>query len=66
MAVAPAPVVKPVPVIAPRDGQTAQQTEADRQECNRWATTQPSALADAELFQRATAACMDARGYTVR
>ena len=36
------------------------------QECNRWATTQPSAMADAQVFQRAVAACMDGRGYTVR
>ncbi len=57
---------RPEPVIYPRNGQSAQQTEADRQECNRWATTQPAALADADVFQRAVAACMDARGYTLR
>jgi hypothetical protein len=56
----------PVPVIYPRNGQSAAQTEADRQDCNRWATTQPAAMADGEVFQRAVAACMDARGYTVR
>lgn len=58
----------PVPetVIYPRNGQSAEQTETDRRECNRWATTQPSALNDASVFQRAVAACMDARGYTVR
>jgi Family of unknown function (DUF6515) len=61
-----APKPPPEPVIYPRNGQSAVQTEADRQECNRWATTQPAALADAEVFQRAIAACMDARGYTVR
>jgi hypothetical protein len=63
---APAPKAPPDPIIYPRGGQTPAQTEADRQECNRWATTQPSALADAQIFQRAVAACMDGRGYTVR
>ncbi len=63
----PAPMpVPPEPIIYPRAGQTATQTEADRQDCNRWAATQPSALADAQVFQRATAACMEGRGYTVR
>lgn len=56
----------PEPVIYPRNGQSAEQTEADRRECNRWATTQPAAMNDAGVFQRAVAACMDARGYTVR
>ncbi len=57
---------KPDPVIYPRNGQNAQQTEADRQDCNRWATTQPSAMADAAVFQRAVEACMDGRGYTMK
>jgi Family of unknown function (DUF6515) len=63
-----APVAKaaPEPIIYPRSGQSAAQTEADRQECNRWATTQANAMADAAVFQRAVAACMDGRGYTVR
>lgn len=56
----------PEPIIYPRNGQSAQQTEADRQECNRWATTQPSAMADSSVFNRATEACMDGRGYTLR
>ena len=67
---APPPVAvaaaRPDPVIYPRNGQNAQQTEADRQECNRWATTQQAAMADGSVFQRAVAACMDARGYTLR
>jgi hypothetical protein len=62
---APAPRA-PDPIVYPRNGQSAEQTEADRQDCNRWATTQPSAMADASVFQRATAACMEGRGYTVR
>lgn len=61
-----APPVPPLPVIYPRNGQSAEQTEADRQECNRWATTQASATPDTTVYQRAFAACMDARGYTVR
>lgn len=54
------------PVVYPSKGQSAQQTEADRQDCNRWATTQPSAMADASVFHRATMACLEGRGYTVR
>jgi hypothetical protein len=56
----------PAPVIYPHAGQSPGQTEADRQDCNRWATTQPAAMADASVFSRAAAACLDARGYTVR
>lgn len=56
----------PDPIFYPRQGQGAAQLEADRQECNRWATTQPSALADAGVFHRATLACMDGRGYSAR
>lgn len=63
---APAAPSAPDPVIYPRNGQTAEQTETDRQQCNTWATTQPQAVADAAVFQRAVAACMDGRGYTVR
>jgi hypothetical protein len=61
-----APKPLPEPIIYPRNGQTAAQTETDRQECNRWATSQPNAMADAQVFQRSVAACMDGRGYTVR
>lgn len=67
---APPPVVlapsRPDPVIYPRNGQSPEQTEADRQDCNRWATTQPAALADAAVFHRAVEACMDGRGYTMK
>jgi len=54
------------PIFYPRNGQSEQQTEADRQDCNRWATTQPSAMADASVFYRAVEACMDGRGYTMK
>jgi hypothetical protein len=63
---APAPAAAADPIFYPRSGQNAAQTEADRQACNRWATTQPKAMADASIFQRATLACMDGRGYTSR
>ena len=62
----PAVPSRPDPVIYPRNGQSPQQTEADRQDCNRWATTQPAALADASVFKRAVEACMDGRGYSMR
>ena len=71
--VADPPAVQPVPAKAapdpifyPRNGQSATQLEADRQACNRWATTQPAAMADASVFQRATLACMDGHGYSAR
>jgi hypothetical protein len=66
----PAPAVAspamPDPVIYPRNGQTPEQTEADMRACNAWATSQPKAMADASVFHRATAACMDGRGYSLR
>jgi hypothetical protein len=61
-----APMAQPDPIFYPRNGQSPAQTEADRQACNRWAISQPSAMADASVFQRATLACMEGRGYTVR
>ena len=56
----------PEPIFYPKNGQSAQATESDRRECNRWATTQRGAMNDASIFQRATFACMEGRGYTVR
>ena len=64
-AAAPAPAAAD-PIFYPRNGQSAEQTEGDRRACNSWATTQPNAMNDASIFQRATLACMDARGYTAR
>jgi hypothetical protein len=61
-----APMAQPEPIIYPRNGQNAAQLETDRRECNRWAIGQPSAMADAHVFHRATLACMEGRGYTVR
>ncbi|HEV8688875.1 MAG TPA: hypothetical protein VGQ91_01160 [Ideonella sp.] len=57
---------KPDPQFAPRFGQGPGQTEVDRQACNRWAATQPEALADAAEFHRKSLACMEGRGYEVR
>ena len=57
---------RPDPIIYPRHGQSAAQTEADRQDCNRWATSQPTAMNDAGVFNRAVEACMDGRGYSMR
>jgi len=54
------------PIFYPKNGQSAEATESDRRECNRWATTQHGAMNDASIFQRATFACMEGRGYTVR
>ncbi len=64
----PMPVPEPLvdPVIYPRAGQGQAQTDADRQACQQWAMAQPGAEVDAGVQQRGLAACMDARGYTVR
>ncbi len=62
----PAAKAAPDPIFYPRNAQSAEQTEADRIECNRWAATQPSAMRDASVFQRATYACMEGRGYVVK
>lgn len=58
--------------IYPRQGQTADQQNRDRSECNSWAIGQtgraPAAnggAMDAD-FQRAFGACLDGRGYTVK
>lgn len=60
------PASRPVPVVYPRLGQSQGQQEEDSRDCNRWATTQPAAMADTNIFYRAVEACMDGRGYTVR
>lgn len=64
--VPPAPMTQPEPIFYPRNGQSAAQTEIDRRECNRWAIGQPNAMGDATVFHRATLACMEGKGYTVR
>lgn len=65
-----APVVpaEPAPTLItyPRNGQSAAQTATDTQECNQWANAQPGTAGNAGQFQRAFAACMDGRGYSVK
>ncbi len=61
----PPPPSAPEPVIYPRNNQSPQQTDADRSACAQWATQQATGK-DASVFQRAFAACMDGRGYSVR
>lgn len=62
----PVPMTQPEPIVYPRNGQGAARTEADRRDCNRWAISQPNAMGDASVFHRATLACMEGRGYTIR
>lgn len=62
---APAETV-PSPITYPRNGQSAAQNAKDIEECNQWANGQPGSAGNASVFQRAFAACMDGRGYTVR
>lgn len=64
--VAPAAPPAADPIFYPRNNQSSDQVEADRQACNRWATGYPKAMEDASIFHRATLACMDGRGYTAR
>lgn len=66
--------------VYPKQGQTEQQQATDRYECHRWAVDQTgfdpsqpgSGLSDSELgakradYTRATKACLEARGYSVR
>jgi hypothetical protein len=49
----------------PRQGQSAEQQNRDRSECNSWATNQANPANQAD-FQRALSACLDGRGYTVK
>jgi len=58
--------VAPTFFIYSRNGQSTQQTEADRAACNDWAAVQPGTVNDSPAFQRAFAACMDGRGYSVK
>ena len=54
------------PLIYPRNGQNAAQTDADGNACSQWAGQQPNATTNGSIFQRGFAACMDGRGYTIR
>jgi hypothetical protein len=50
----------------PKNGQSEAQQAADRRECEQWATQQAGSAANASDYQRAFAACAEARGYTVK
>jgi hypothetical protein len=66
--------------VYPRQGQSEKKQADDRYECHRWAANQtgydptrpPVDLSEAQLnrkhadYQRASAACLDGRGYTVK
>jgi hypothetical protein len=68
--------------VYPRNAQNAQQQASDEYECHRWAVTQtgfdPTAAAVGQAparaatsspvadYDRARAACLEGRGYTVR
>lgn len=61
--------------VYPKQGQSQQQLEQDRQECRSWASGQtgygmPSASAPSNdiiaNYERALSACLEGRGYTVR
>jgi len=58
--------------IYPRQGQSADQQNRDRSECNSWAVSQTGhdpANSGGQMdpdFQRAIGACLDGRGYTVK
>jgi Domain of unknown function (DUF4136) len=49
----------------PKNGQSEAQQAADRQQCEQWATQQAASAGDS-AYQRAMAACVEARGYTVK
>lgn len=61
----PLPATTPEMILYPRNGQSALETQKDRQECMQWASGQPNAT-DMGIFQRGLAACLDGRGYSSR
>ena len=61
----PMPAAAPEMILYPRNGQSAQETQRDRQECMQWASGQANAT-EMGVFQRALAACLDGRGYSTR
>jgi hypothetical protein len=58
--------------VYPRQGQSAEQQNRDRSECNSWAIGQTGSNASSSgeqmnpAFMRALGACLDGRGYTVK
>lgn len=74
-----APGTAPRVYVYPRDGQSAQQQAADEYDCHRWAAGQsgydPTRVATGQSapaggaqrdYQRATGACLEGRGYSLR
>ncbi len=51
--------------VYPRQGQSIEQQNKDRSQCDAWAASQVSP-ANSAGYQRALSACMDGRGYTVK
>ena len=49
----------------PRNGQSAEQQNRDRQECRNWAASQTGSDTDSGGALRAQAACLEGRGYSV-
>ena len=51
----------------PKNGQSAQQQETDKAECQQWATDQAGQVAqNPSNYNRAMVACVEGRGYTAR
>jgi len=51
----------------PKNGQTAEQTAADRAACQQWATEQAGSVAqNGANYNRAMVACVEGRGYSAR
>ena len=48
----------------PKNGQSEEQQSIDRRECQQWAAQQAGA-GNASDYQRAMAACIEGRGYSV-
>lgn len=80
VAEAPAPASLPKFYVYPRMGQSAQQQASDEYDCHQWAVSQtgvdptaaatgqqaPVSTAQRDSYQRASGACLDGRGYTVK
>ena len=51
----------------PKNGQSSEQTAADRAECQKWATDQAGSVAqNGSNYNRAMVACVEGRGYSAR
>ena len=50
----------------PKNSQSAEQQNRDRQECRNWAASQTGSGTASEGNLRAQAACLEGRGYSVK